>query len=99
IVRLDNADAQTVSATLTQIFAQGQRLAAGPAGPAEPASETGRALTAPLNVAVDQRSNSLILTGKPETLDLAQRLLRDLDAESKGFVTEVRLFRLNFASA
>lgn len=99
IVRLDNADAQTVSATLTQIFAQGLRLAAGPAGPAEPASETGRALTSPLNVAADQRSNSLILTGKPETLELAQRLIRDLDAEAKGFVTEVKLFHLNFASA
>lgn len=99
IVRLQNADAQIVASTLTQIFAQGQRLAAGPAGPAEPASETGRALTAPLNVAPDQRSNSLILTGKPETLELAQRLVRDLDEESRGFVTEVKLFRLNFASA
>jgi type II secretion system protein D len=99
IVKLENADATTVSATLTQIFAQGQRLAAGPAGPAEPASETGRALTAPLNIAPDQRSNSLILTGKPETIDLAERLLRDLDTESKGFVTEVKLFNLKYASA
>jgi type II secretion system protein D len=99
IVRLEHADAQTVASTLTQIFAQGQRLSAGPAGPAEPASETGRALTQPLNVATDQRSNTLILSGKSETLDLAQRLIRDLDAEAKGFITEVRLFRLNYASA
>ncbi|HET6406929.1 MAG TPA: secretin N-terminal domain-containing protein, partial [Chthoniobacteraceae bacterium] len=99
IVKLQNADAQTVAATLTQIFAQGLRLASGPAGPAEPASETGKALTAPLNVAADQRSNSLILTGKADTIELAERLLRDLDAENKGFVTEVKLFRLSFASA
>ena len=99
VIRLENADAQTVASTLTQVFAQGQRLAAGPAGPAEPASETGKALAAPLNVAADQRNNALILSGKTEALELAQRLVRDLDAESKGFVTEVRLFRLNFASA
>lgn len=99
VVHLQNADATSVASTLTQIFTQGQRLATGPAGPAEPASETGKALTAPLNVATDHRSNSLILSGKTETLALAQRLIRDLDAEFKGFVTEVRLFRLSYASA
>ncbi len=99
IVRLENADATTVSETLSQIFTQGQRLGTGPAGPAEPASETGKALSSPLNISTDRRSNSLILSGKSETLALAQRLLRDLDAENKGFVTEVRLFRLSYASA
>ncbi len=99
VVRVENADAATVSETVSQIFAQGQRLTTGPAGPAEPVNETGKALTSPLNIATDRRSNSLILSGKPETLALAQRLIRDLDSESKGFVTEVRLFRLNYASA
>jgi type II secretion system protein D len=99
IVHLENADASTVAETLGQIFTQGQRLATGPAGPAEPASETGKGLSNPLNISADRRSNSLILSGKSETLALAQRLLRDLDAENKGFVTEVRLFRLNYASA
>jgi type II secretion system protein D len=99
VVHLENADATTVAATLTQIFTQGQRLATGPAGPAEPASETGKALSSPLNVSSDHRSNSLILSGKAESIALAQRLIRDLDAEYKGFVTEVRLFRLNYASA
>src|SRR5262249_52392026 len=65
----------------------------------EPASETGKALSSPLNISTDRRSNSLILSGKSETLALAQRLMRDLDAENKGFVTEVRLFRLSYASA
>ncbi|HTG44972.1 MAG TPA: secretin N-terminal domain-containing protein, partial [Verrucomicrobiae bacterium] len=99
IVRLENADATTVAETLTQVFAQGLRLTSGPAGPAEPASETGKALSNPLNVSTDKRSNSLIISGKPESLALAQRLIRDLDAEFKGFVTEVRLFRLSYASS
>lgn len=99
VVRLENADAGTVAETLTQIFSQGLRLTAGPAGPAEPESETGKALAHPLNVSTDRRSNSLILSGKTETLALAQRLIGDLDAQFKGFVTEVKLFRLNYASA
>lgn len=99
VQRLENADAQTVSETLAQIFTQGARLAAGPAGPAEPASEAGRALSSPLNIAVDRRSNSLILSGKAAAMALAQRLIRDLDSESRGFVTEVKLFRLMYASA
>jgi type II secretory pathway component GspD/PulD (secretin) len=73
IVRLENADAATVAETLNQIFAQGQRLGAGPAGPAEPASETGKALSGPLNVVTDRRSNSLVLSGRAETLALAAR--------------------------
>lgn len=99
IVQLANADASSVAETLTQIFQQGQRLAVGPSGPAQPDSETGKALTQILNVSAERRSNSLVLSGKPETVELAQRLIRDLDGDHKGFITEVKIFRLNYASA
>ena len=100
IVALQFADAASVSQTLSTIFAQGRQLNIGPAGPgAQPEGTNGKALVNPLGVAVDSRSNTLILSGQPETLALAQRVIDDLDRQLDRFVTEVRLFRLKHASA
>ena len=66
LIHLQFADAATVSQTLTTIFSQGQRLGVGPSGRAEPEGTAGKALVNPLNVAVDTRSNSLILSGQKE---------------------------------
>jgi type II secretion system protein D len=99
LVHLQHADATTVVQTLTTIFTQGQRLAIGPGGPAQPEGTSGKALVNPLNVAVDARSNTLILSGHQESLDLAQKIINDLDRKLERFVTEVKLFRLKHASA
>jgi type II secretion system protein D len=100
LIVLQRADASTVSQTLTTIFAQGRQLATGPGGAgAQPEGTNGAALVNPLNVAADPRSNTLILSGRKETLDLAQRVVADLDKQVEKFVTEVRLFRLKHASA
>jgi type II secretory pathway component GspD/PulD (secretin) len=98
-VHLDHADAATVSQTLTTIFSQGKQLAAGPGGtPGEPGGQ-GKALVNPLSVAIDARGNTVILSGQAETLELAQRVIRDMDQEVERYVTDVRLFRLKHASA
>ncbi|MFO1497710.1 MAG: secretin N-terminal domain-containing protein [Verrucomicrobiota bacterium] len=99
LVHLQFADAATVSQTLTTIFQQGQRLATGPSGRAEPEGTTGKALVNPLNVAIDSRSNSIILSGQKESLDLAQKVISDLDRKVDRFITEVKLYRLKHASA
>lgn len=99
IVPLKNADAAAVSQTLSSIFAQGKTLAAGPAGPAKPDSATGEAFSNPLSVAVDARSNSLIVSGHAESMDLAMKIIADLDKAVDRFVTDVKLFRLKHASA
>ncbi len=103
LVQLENADAGTVAETLTTIFEEGQKLAgkAGTSteGKAEPKEETGKALVNPLNVAIDARTNTLILSGREETLLLAQKVATDLDKETGKFVTEVRLFTLRHAEA
>jgi type II secretion system protein D len=99
LVHLQFADAATVAQTLTTIFAQGQRLAIGPGGRAEPEGNTGKALVNPLNIAMDERSNSLILSGQKESLDLAQKVINDLDRKVDRFVTDVKIFRLKHASA
>ncbi len=98
-VKLRHAEAAAVSQTLNSIFTQGKALAVGPGGPgAEPAGE-GKALVSPLNVAIDARGNTIILSGRIEGLELALKVIRDLDNEVGGFVTDVRLFRLKHASA
>ncbi len=98
-VHLNHADAATVAQSLNTIFAQALRLASGPTGPGEPEGEPGRALVGPLNVTADPRLNGLLLAGRPESLDLAGRILEDLDQEWEGFYTEVRLIRVKFATA
>lgn len=99
LVTLAHADAATVAQTLNSIFAQGSRLAMGRGGPGEPEGAAGKALARPLNVAVDPRANTLILSGQKESLELAMKVVEDLDRQLDRFVTEVRLFRLKHASA
>ena len=99
LVPLEHADAATVAQTLTTIFTQGRQLSAGPAGPNGEPADQGKALVHPLNVSVDARSNTLVIAGQPEGITLALKIIRDMDRELKGFVTDVRLFRLKHASA
>ncbi|MDB6040571.1 MAG: hypothetical protein JWM99_4412, partial [Verrucomicrobiales bacterium] len=99
LVPLEHADATTAAQTLTTIFAQGQKLAAGPGGKAELEGGSGKGIEHPFSVSVDQRSNTLILSGRQESLDLALRVIKDLDQKVERFLTEVKLFRLKHASA
>jgi type II secretory pathway component GspD/PulD (secretin) len=100
ILPLKYADAASVSQTLQLVFSQGRQLAVGPAGPgAQPEGQQGKALANPLSVATDTRGNSLILSGQKETLDLAAKVVADMDQKLDRFVTEVRLFRMKHASA
>ena len=99
LVPLEHADAATVAQTLTTIFTQGRQLSVGPSGPNGEPADQGKALVNPLNIAVDARSNTLVIAGQPEGITLALKIVRDMDRELKGFVTDVRLFRLKHASA
>ena len=100
VVSLKHADATAVSQTLTTIFTQGRQLGTGPTGPgAQPETPTGKALVNPLNVAVDTRTDVVILSAQIETMNLALKLIADIDKPIDRFVTEVKLFRLKHASA
>ena len=103
VVHLQHADAESVRDVLSDIFEQGERLAGRPEssveGRAEPDSTSGKALTNPLNVSADPRTNSLVLSGVEESLALADIIVADLDRDAGAIVTEVRLFRLKHASA
>jgi type II secretion system protein D len=97
-VVLVNADAASAAQTLTSIFAQGARLGARPGGQAQPEGGTAKGLVSPLNVTADTRMNALILSGRRDSIELAQRLLRDIDKPWDSAVTEVKLFRLKHAT-
>ncbi|MBT3202301.1 MAG: hypothetical protein HN350_20570, partial [Phycisphaerales bacterium] len=104
IVRLEKADAETVRAILDDIFnTQGKNLA-GPAGTSTkgkvvPESASGKALVSGLNLSADLRTNTLVLSGLPESLALAEILIKDLDRTADKFVTEVKIFKLKNADA
>jgi type II secretory pathway component GspD/PulD (secretin) len=100
IIKLQHADAASVLTTVQSIFTQGRTLATGPGGPgAQPEGLTGKALVNPVGIGVDARSNTLILSGQNESIELASKLIEDLDKQLDHPVTEVKLFRLKHASA
>ncbi len=103
LVRLENADAESVMQILKDAFTQGKQLAGKPGttveGKAEPEDPAGKALVNPLNVSADARTNTLVLSGIEETVALAEVIAKDLDGEKGRVVTEVKLFKLRHAAA
>ena len=98
IVTLENAEADNVRDTLSGIFSQSQALGQGPGGKAEPEGSGGRALVNQINIGADDRTNSIIMSGHPDSVDLAERLIVDLDKDVENFVTDVKVYRLKHAS-
>ena len=94
IVTLENAEADNVRDTLSGIFSQSQALGQGPGGKAEPEGSGGRALVNQINIGADDRTNSIIMSGHPDSVDLAERLIVDLDKDVENFVTDVKVYRL-----
>lgn len=103
LMHLSRADAGSVAATLREVFRQGRTLAGAPGTPTEgraaPAQPTGRALVSPLNVAIDPRTNTLVVSGTVESIRLAERIVNDLDREQDEATTDLRLFTLKHADA
>ena len=98
MVTLENAEADNVRDTLDGIFSQSQALDQGPGGKAEPEGSGGRALVNQINFGADDRTNSIIMSGHPDSVDLAERLIEDLDKDVENFVTDVKVYRLKHAS-
>ena len=98
VVALLHAEARTASQTLTTIFTQGARLGTRQDGPGKPESGSGRALASPLNVTPDTRLNALVLSGRKDSIELARKLIKDLDRPWDASVTEVKVFRVKYAT-
>ena len=80
IVALSYADAENVRDTLDNIFSQSLRLAK-PWRARGARGSGGKALVNELNLGVDDRTNSIIMSGDPDTVDLAERMIADLDKD------------------
>jgi type II secretion system protein D len=98
VVALLHADARTTGQTLTTIFTQGARLGTRQDGPGKPEAGSARALASQLNVTADARLNALILSGRKDSIELARKLIKDLDKQWDSAVTEVKVFRVKYAT-
>ena len=98
MVTLENAEADNVRETLSGIFSQSEALGQGPGGKAEPEGSGGRALVNKINIGADDRTNSIIMSGHPDSVDLAERLIVDLDKQVENFVTDVKVYPLKHAT-
>jgi type II secretion system protein D len=96
-IKLKFADAKSVEQTLNTIFSRGSQLAPGAKG--EPELGSGKALAKPLNVAADARLNTVFLSGPAQAVELAESIVGDMDQELEGFLTEVKLIQLRYASS
>ena len=98
VVALLHADARTTGQNLTAIFAQGAKLGTRQDGPGKPEAGSARALASPLNVTPDARLNALILSGRKDSIELARKLIKDLDKQWDAAVTEVKVFQVKYAT-
>ena len=98
VVALLHADARTTGQTLTAIFTQGAKLGTRQDGPGKPEAGSARALASPLNVTPDSRLNALILSGRRDSIELARKLIKDLDKQWDAAITEVKVFRVRYAT-
>ena len=98
MVTLENAEADNIRETLSGIFSQSEALGQGPGGKAEPEGSGGRALVNKINIGADDRTNSIIMSGHPDSVDLAERLIVDLDKQVENFVTDVKVYPLKHAT-
>lgn len=91
------ADAETLVTTFKSMFDGGKKLTEDPDGSGQnavPPDATGKALVYNVGLFSDARTNTLIVTGRPEHLELVANLVRDLDLPSSALKFPLRLFPL-----
>jgi len=108
IIKLENAYAETVAATLQQVLeSQSERTGAKPGAPPAPAaaragqpalpSGTSPAVPA-FRVIPDERTNSVIALASPSQLRTIHALVKDLDKPLEG-VSKIHVYPLKYANA
>jgi type II secretion system protein D len=98
IFPLKFADVESVRDTLQTMFDDGKKLAErAPGGvktEAVPASEVGEAFVYNVTLAVDNRTNTLIVAGRPEQISLAKSVVSELDIPVSSVKFPLRLLAL-----
>lgn len=80
---LKSASADRLRTIISDLFRQGAQLGASPGTDRRtlPSTATGQALQSEIAMSVDERSNSLIVAGREESVALVEVLIGDLDGE------------------
>jgi type II secretion system protein D len=83
IFPLQNAQAARIKTVVDQLFQQGEQLSRLPGTQrrGEPVTATGQALIGDIAVALDERTNTIIVAGLQEAVALVEVLVKDLDSE------------------
>jgi type II secretory pathway component GspD/PulD (secretin) len=96
---MSSASADRVQTIISDLFRQGSLLGTIPGTNriVSPSTATGQALLSEIALSVDERSNSLIVAGREESVALVEVLISDLDAEQASTWVEPTLIKLAFA--
>lgn len=96
------ADAETVGNLLQEMFDGGKNLPEDPDGSgadAVPDGAPGRALVYNIGIATDKRTNTLIVTGRPEQLLLVHDVVTELDRPATALKFPLRFIQLDHTDA
>lgn len=96
------ADAETTGDTIKKMFDEGKKLPEDPDGSgkeAVPEGALGKALVYNVGIASDVRTNTLIVSGRPEQLALVEDIVGQLDQPATSVKFPLRLFQLEYSDA
>lgn len=98
---LENASAIRVRTVVDTLFRQGEALRRlpGTARQGLPTTATGQALAGEIALAVDDRTNTLVVAGRDEAVALVEVLIRDLDSTAATSWIEPAIVELTHADA
>ena len=86
---LENADAEDIAKTLTNLFSKQPPAGAQPGG--------GAGLTGPVNVTADKSTNSLIITAAPEDYDSVKGVIKQLDLRRRQVYVEAAIMEISLS--
>lgn len=99
---LEFGDAQTIADILKDLFEQGKKLPPDPDGSgtdAVPEGTWGKALAYEIGISPELRSNTIIVSGRPEQLMLAAMVIEKLDQPATALKFPLRLIPLTHTDA
>ncbi|MGQ0629348.1 MAG: secretin N-terminal domain-containing protein, partial [Phycisphaerales bacterium] len=98
---LESASAQRVATTIRDLFTQAEKVntVRGVNIRTEPANAAGKALSAPVALSVDDRTNTLLVAGPEESVALVEVLVKQLDGTRTAGWVEPVVIPLKHASA
>lgn len=98
---LENASAVRARTVIDTLFRQGEALRRLPGTQRQglPTTATGKALAGEIALAVDDRTNTLVVAGREEAVALVEILINDLDSTAATSWIEPRVIALEHADA